>query len=95
MSRTHAYISGSNVPQVHDSELRPNCIGHSLASSSFGRAVGSAYNSYEGFMDKHKVIHDITDDAALGLGVAGLTLATGGLGDAAVLTRYRFKNGIV
>ena len=39
----------------------------------------------KGFMDKHKVIHDIVDDAALGLGVAGLTLATGGLGDAAVL----------
>ena len=73
---------------IHDSDVLAHgveSVGHSLASSSFGRAVGSAYNSYEGFMDKHKVIHDIVDDAALGLGVAGLTLATGGLGDAAVL----------
>jgi hypothetical protein len=73
---------------IYDSDVLAHgveSVGHSLASSSFGRAVGSAYNSYEGFMDKHKVIHDIVDDAALGLGVAGLTLATGGLGDAAVL----------
>ena len=73
---------------IHDSDVLAHgveSVGHSLASSSFGRAVGSAYNSYEGFMDKHKVIHDIVDDAALGLGVAGVTLATGGLGDAAVL----------
>ena len=35
-------------------------------------------------MDKHPFIHDLTDDAALGIGVAGLTVLTGGLGDVAV-----------
>ena len=60
-------------------------IAHSVATSGVGKAVGRAYNSYEGFMDKHPFIHDITDDAAIGLGVAGLTVLTGGLGDAAVV----------
>eukprot|EP01043_Picozoa_sp_COSAG02_P033856 COSAG02_NODE_2333_length_9117_cov_5.841428_7_plen_113_part_00 len=39
----------------------------------------------QGFMDKYPFIHDVTDDAAIGLGAAGLTLLTGGLGDAAVV----------
>jgi hypothetical protein len=60
-------------------------VAHSVATSGFGKAVGSAYNSYEGFMDKHPFIHDITDDAAIGIGVAGLTVLTGGLGDAALV----------
>ena len=61
--------------RVAQSTLRTPLLPLDLARPS---PVGSAYNSNEGIMDKHPFIHDITDDAVIGLGVAGLTLATGG-----------------
>eukprot|EP01046_Picozoa_sp_COSAG06_P021255 COSAG06_NODE_1589_length_9005_cov_38.454413_6_plen_632_part_00 len=60
--------------------------GKAIENSSVGRAVARGYNSYEGYMDKHPLAQSLADDAIAGLGVAGLTLATGGFGTAAAVT---------